>query len=189
MDPLERARRLKEEADYVRRDVGVRDILRGCGRVVATGSYFLDVMVYPDIDLYISRVSLEQLFAIGAQLARSPLVFEVVFGKDHDEMMAGGLYLKPRIRYGDWGRPWKIDIWSLDEAAIDERMAPMLRFREKMTPELRVAILQYKISILTSSHRTPRYSGYWIYRAFLDEGISDPGEVTRFLVAHGIQMT
>jgi hypothetical protein len=188
MDPLERARRLKAEADYLLYEAGVYDILRAYGRVVPTGSYYLDVMVYPDIDLYLSQGSLEQLFAIGAQLARSPLVFQVVFEKDLDQTMAGGLYLKPRIRYGDWGRPWKIDIWSLDDAAIDERMAPMWRFREKMTPPLREAILQYKVSILTGSQRTPMHSGYWIYRAFLDEGFSDPREVTRFLVEHGIQM-
>jgi len=188
LNPLERARRLEEEADFVLHEAGVHDALRTYGRVVPTGSYFLDLMVYPDIDLYISQVSLEQLFAIGAQLARSPLVFQVIFEKDFDQTMAGGFYLKPRIRYGDWGRPWKIDIWALDDAAIDERMAPMRRFQEKMTPPLREAILQYKVSILTSSQRTPMHSGYFIYRAFLDEGISDPGEVTRFLVEHGIQM-
>jgi hypothetical protein len=188
MDPLQRAQRLKDEADLVLREVGVHTTLCGYGRVVPTGSYFLDVMVYPDIDLYISAVSVDELFAIGGQMARSPLVFQVVMEKDLDQTMAGGLYLKPRVRYGDWGRPWKIDIWSLDDAAIDERMVPMHRFRDKMTPPLREAILRYKASILTTEHRTPMHSGYWVYRAFLDEGITDPGEVTRFLVEHGIQV-
>ena len=67
-------------------------------------------------------------------------------------------------------------------------MAPMHRFREKMTPELREAVQRYKVSILTDEHRTPSYSGYYIYRAFLDEGLWDPEDVTRYLVEHGIKM-
>jgi hypothetical protein len=188
IDPLERARKLREEAGVVLREVGVLEILCPYGRIVPTGSYFLDVMAFPDIDLYMPKVRLSQIFAIGGRLARSPLVFQVVMEKDFQHTMAGGYYLKPRIRFGDWGRPWKIDIWSMDDAAIDERMAPMVRFREKMTPELREAILNYKASILTPELRTPTYSGYHIYRAFLDEGLSDPQDVTRYLVEHGIRM-
>ena len=186
--PLERARRLREEADIVMREVGVLEILRPFGRVVPTGSYFLDVMAFPDIDLYMPKVGINQLFAIGGRIARSPLVFQVVMEKDFEQTMAGGLYLKPRIRFGDWGRPWKIDIWSMEEAAIEERMAPMHRFQEKLTPALREAILRYKNAILTPELRTPAYSGYFIYRAFLDEGLRQPEDVTRYLVEHGIRM-
>jgi len=188
VEPLERARKLREEADIVMREIGLLEILSPYGRVVPTGSYFLDVMVFPDLDVYMPKVRLNELFTIGSRLARSPLVFQVVMEKDFQCMMDGGLYLKPRIRYGDWGRPWKIDIWSMDDAAVEERMAPMYRFREKMTPELREAILRYKVSILTDEHRTPTYSGYYVYRAFLDEGLTDPQDVTHYLVEHGIQM-
>ncbi|HNS51980.1 MAG TPA: hypothetical protein PKO09_12460 [Anaerolineae bacterium] len=188
MDPLERARRLREEADTVMREIGVGEVLRPYGGFVPTGSYFLDVMAFPDIDLYMRKVDLSEVFAIGGLLARSPLVFQVVVEKDYLQTMAGGLYLKPRFRYGDWGRPWKIDIWSMDDTAIEERMAPMYGFREKMTPALREAILRYKNSILTPELRTPTYSGYYVYCAFLDEGLSEPEDVTRYLVEHGIRM-
>jgi hypothetical protein len=188
VEPLERARKLREEADIVMREIGLLEILSPYGRVVPTGSYFLDVMVFPDLDVYMPKVRLNELFTIGSRLARSPLVFQVVMEKDFQRMMDGGLYLKPRILYGDWGRPWKIDIWSMDNAALEERMAPMYRFREKMTPELREAIVRYKVSILTDEHRTPTYSGYHIYRAFLDEGLTDFQDVTHYLVEHGIQV-
>ena len=109
-------------------------------------SFFLDVMAYPDIDLYITKVNLEQLFHIGAQLARSELVSQVVFEKTDDPvLMPEGLYLKPRLKFGDWGRPWKIDIWSLDEAVILEKMVDMRRFQAKLTPELRQQTLEYKL--------------------------------------------
>jgi tRNA splicing endonuclease len=188
MNPLERASRLRQEADLVLQKVGVYDILRPHGRIVPTGSYFLDVMVYPDIDLMMSRVSIEQLFQIGGRLASSDLVFEVVFAKSRDAELPGGLYLKPRIDYGDWGRPWKIDIWSLDDPVIDQKMEPMARFKSEMVDPIREQIIRYKLSIMTAEKRTPMYSGYFIYKAFIDEGMTDFQQVTRYLIDNGISV-
>lgn len=188
MEPIERAAKLRQEADFVLQQVNVYDILRPHGTIVPTGSYFLDVMVYPDIDLYVSRVSIGQLFDIGGQLAESELVFRVEFEKSDEPQLPGGLYLKPRIAYGDWGRPWKIDIWSLDDRVIEERMHPMWRFQSRMTAELREQIIRYKLSVMTKLKRPPVYSGYFIYKAFIDEGMTEFHQVTAYLIANGIRM-
>ncbi len=188
MDPLERASKLRQEADFVLQQVGVYDILRPYGRIVPTGSYFVDVMVYPDIDLLMSKVSVEQLFQIGGRLASSDLVFQVVFEKSRDANLPGGLYLKLRIDYGNWGRPWKIDIWSLDDPIIDRQMEPLARFKSKMVGSIREQIIRYKLSIMTDQHRTPMYSGYLIYKAFIDEGMTDFQQVTRYLIDNGISV-
>ena len=189
MLPLERAAKLRHEADIVLGLIHVYDVLRLYGKVFPTGSYFLDVMVYPDIDLYITKVNLEQLFHIGARIARCELVTQVVFERTDDPVhLPNGLYLKPRVNYGDWGRPWKIDIWSLDEKIILEKMADMRHFQAKMTPEMREKIINYKLSVFTPKLRTPVYSGYYIYKAFLDEGFTDFERVTQYLIANGIQV-
>jgi hypothetical protein len=189
MLPLERAAKLRHEADIVLGLIHVYDVLRLYAKVFPTGSFFLDVMAYPDIDLYITRVNLEQLFQIGARIARCELVIQVVFERTDDPVrMPNGLYLKPRVNYGDWGRPWKIDIWSLDEKVILEKMADMRHFQAKMTTELRERIIHYKNSVLTPEFRTPAYSGFYIYKAFLDEGLTDFESVTQYLIANGIQM-
>jgi hypothetical protein len=189
MLPLERASKLRKEADVVLGLIGLSDILRPYGKVFPSGSYFLDVMAYPDIDLYITKVTLDQLFAIGAQIAKSELVIQVVIEKTDDpQSMPGGLYLKPRIKYGDWDRPWKIDIWSLSERVIQDKMIEMNHFLSKLTPKLRQEIIRYKLSILTPEKRTPRYSGYYIYKAFIDEGLTDETSVTRYLISQGIKL-
>jgi hypothetical protein len=209
MDPIERASALRQEADVVMQEIGLRDILSQYGEITFSGSYFLDVMAYPDIDLYLSRITIAQMFEIGRQLAESALVREVVFAKSDIPHLPGGLYLKPRINHGEkpegfslkkppaqsagelhgnWGRLWKVDIWSLDDAIIEKQMRDMRRFKERMTPQLREQILAYKVSVLTSAHRTPTYSGYFIYKAFFDEGMTDFAQVTQYLVEHGIRM-
>lgn len=188
MNPIERASVLRQEADVVMREIGLLDLLSQYGEVTFSGSYFLDVMVYPDIDLYLSRVTVAQMFEIGGQLAESASVREVVFAKSSEPDLPGGLYLKPRVDYGNWGRLWKIDIWSLDDVIVEQQMRDMWRFKERMTPQLREQIVAYKVSVLTSAHRTPMYSGYFIYKAFFDEGMTDFAQVTQYLVEHGIRM-
>jgi len=189
MEPLARADRLHAEADQVMDLIRLPEILAPHGPVTFIGSYFLDVMVYPDVDLLISPVAIEQLFALGAALARSPLVTQVVYEPSQDPLnLPDGLYLKPRIAHGDWGRPWKIDIWSLPEAVIATRKAENERLRAALTPELRERIIRYKLSIINAEGRTPMYSGHFMYRAFIDEGLTDFDEVTRYLQKNGVKV-
>ncbi len=188
MDVLQRATKLKEEATLVMQTVRLQEILRPYGEITITGSYLLNTMVYPDIDLYMPKVSIRQLFEIGIHLADSPLVTRIVFEKSTVPNLPGGLFLQPRINYGEWGRPWKIDIWSLDEAVLKETMGPIKRFAHRMTPSLREQILQYKCSLLTSEHRTPSFSGYFIYKAFIEEGLTDFSQVTQYLIDNGIDI-
>jgi hypothetical protein len=189
IDPLQRSARLKEEADFILQAVNLYPIVQPYGRITPTGSYYLDVMAYPDIDLYLSKVSVTELFAIGGQLAACDLVYRVVFEKSQTTRLPGGLYLKPRIRYGEWGRPWKIDIWSLADEVIDRQMAEIHRFKQAMTAEIQEQIIRYKHAILTASQRTPMYSGYHIYKAFIDEGLTDFQAVTAYLVEQGIRIS
>jgi hypothetical protein len=189
MLPLKRANKLRREADAVLNLIGLYVILRLYGNIYPSGSYFLDVMVYPDIDLYIPKLSLEQLFEIGAQIARCALVIQMVIEKTDDPVrLPEGLYLKPRVDNGDWGRPWKIDIRSLPQNVIVEKVAEIVHFQAGITPMLREQIIRYKLSILTPQKRTPLYSGYYIYKAFTDEGLTDDESVNRYLISCGVQV-
>jgi hypothetical protein len=190
MDPLERAACLKAEADNLLDTVHVFDILGRYSRIYPTGSYFLNLMVYPDIDIMIDKVPVQTMFTIGGRLASSPQVFEVKFEKagPDDPLVANGLYLKPRIRWGSWGRPWKIDIWSLDYAQIERKLIEMRKFQSLLTPALRECILGYKIAHLTPEGRTPMYSGYFIYKAVLEEGLTEDEEISAYLRRNGIQV-
>ena len=51
MDAHEKSRKLHEEADEILHQRGVDAILRKYGKVHYTGSYALDLMAWPDIDI------------------------------------------------------------------------------------------------------------------------------------------
>ncbi len=187
LEPLELADTLHHQADQLLVDIQLVEVLSPYGAVTPTGSYYLNVMVYPDIDLYLPKLTVEQVFAVGGEMANHDGVVQVVF-EQGEATMPGGLYLKLRIANNAWGRPWKLDLWSLAPDLLEQKMAPMRRFRACMTPALRLQILQYKLSVLTPSLRTPMYSGYFIYKAFIDEGLTDFADITRYLVANDIKI-
>jgi hypothetical protein len=186
-EPLALAERLHHQAGQLLSDLRLVEIISPYGPITPTGSYYLNAMVYPDIDIYLPKLSIAELFLAGGQLAQAEGIVQVVF-EQNDPSMPGGLYLKMRIANDTWGRSWKIDLWSLDPDLLEEKMAPMRHFLSCLTPELRLQIIRYKLSMLNLAGRTPMYSGYYIYKAFIDEGLRDNHQVTQYLVANGIQV-
>jgi hypothetical protein len=185
-DLLERAHQLHREAGDLMQFLKIKDVLQPFGEVVPTGSYYLDLMIYPDLDLYVPKTTIPHIFETAGKMANSDKVIRVSFENELHPGLEGGLFLNFRVATGDWGRPWKVDIWWLEPAMITQKMEIMLHFKEKLTPDLRLSILRYKNSLMTKDRRTPMYSGYYIYKAFLDEGLSDPFEVTRYISSKGI---
>ncbi|MCJ7544160.1 MAG: hypothetical protein MUP47_06280, partial [Phycisphaerae bacterium] len=99
--------------------IRLREHCAGIGELMPTGSYFLDLMMYPDIDIYLPPASVQGMMALGARLAEYECVKELKLDKgwaEENEDLAGGLYLKAVVAHGHWERRWKIDIWSLPTA-------------------------------------------------------------------------
>lgn len=187
-DPLERATRLQLEAGELMKTIRLLESLQPSGEVFFTGSYYLDVMVYPDLDLYVPMTGVENIFAAAGQMASHPAVTRVTYENEEHPILPGGLFLNLRVNLGDWGRLWKVDIWWLEEDLIHEKIRIMQRFKQLLTPDLREQIIHYKTSLLNNLGRTPQFSGYFVYKAFLDEGLRDPADVTGYLVTNGINI-
>jgi len=188
MTPEERSRSLRAEADKVLELVRLREYCSEIGELIPTGSYFLDLLMYPDIDLYLPPAPAEAVMQVGMKLVGHDCVRKINFERKSTGELTGGIYLKPYIEYENWGRPWKIDIWSFPLGIIEEKQAELVRLQERMTPEHRRRILGYKFSVLTDEGRTPMFSGIHICRAIVDEGMEDFGLITGYLREHGIKV-
>lgn len=188
MKPVERAEKLKQEAGEVLKMINLAERIAPWGRFTPTGSYLLDVMAYPDLDLYIPPIPMKDLIGIGAAVAEIDAVQKVTFEKSNAPTLPGAAYLMLSIDYGKWGRPWLVHMWSVDEELLQARMGIYQDFRAKITPPLREKILEYKHAVMTLDERTPRYSGFYIYHAFLEEGLLEFPDVTSYLNEHGIKI-
>ncbi len=190
---IETADRLREAGMRVLAG-GIESILRDCGRLTVSGSYYLDLMAWPDLDLYVEhrhepefRVAFLQ---IGPRIASVADVVSLRF-KDHvrypEPLLPCGLYWGVRIRQ----KPdlnWKLDIWALPADAIDIRQTELDRIKARLTPDLRRIIVEAKQALLLPDGRTPIQSGYHIYRAVIDHGLRSVPEITEYVRLQGASL-
>ena len=80
-----------------------------------------------------------------------------------------------------WGRPWKLDIWSLRSSVVEKSLAELDDLRDRMTPRHRALILETKYQLQNDAGQTPVFSGIYIYRAVIDKGLEKLGDIVEFL--------
>ena len=183
-----RSKQLRREADEVLARIHLREHCARIGDLILTGSYSLDLMMYPDVDLYLPPTTPEVLLAVGAELAQYDCVKKLNFEKGEDGDLKEGLYIKPVVQMGDWGRPWKVDIWSLPLPVIAKKQAELESLKRQMTDEHRHRILDCKYRLLNAEGRTPMFSGIHIYRAIVDHGMTELDQIVGYLKQNGIRV-
>jgi hypothetical protein len=191
--PLEIADVLHKGADQIVYGRGIDEILQPYGEVFYTGSYFLNVMVWPDIDITMAMEShppsIRDFFQIGTEIAGIDGVVSLKFNNFFRlgaEDLPEGLYWGIRINMED--REWKIDLWARDRGALVENRATMGRMRQMMDEKTRKLIVEVKYSLLTQEGRTPFLSGYKIYEAVFFEGLRKQEDILAYLKEHGVQI-
>lgn len=188
MTPDERSKALRQQADEVLDVIYLHAHCARIGDVIPTGSYFLDLMMYPDIDLYLPPTTPEKLLTVAAELSGYECVKKLNFEKGGPGDLAEGLYIKPVVHVGDWERPWKVDIWSLPLSVIEKKQAQVIDLKRRMTEEHRQRILDCKYRLLNAAGRTPMFSGIYIYRAIIEHDMKELGRIVEFLKGNGIDV-
>jgi hypothetical protein len=200
VDPLKAADDLRREASKFIHSKGFDKILNSYGRVFYTGSYYLDLMVWPDLDIEISLnedpYSVETFFQLGSEIAQLARVKSMKFNNcldapDTQAIPPKGLYWKIQASRSGNLTPWKVDLWAFDEATLERHEKEMKGFAARIAridDDKRKRIIELKHSLLTSQGRTPISCGYYIYQAVLLEGIEDREEVIRYLRSKGVEV-
>jgi hypothetical protein len=171
---------------------GLGRLLRTYGEVCYSGSYYLDLMAWPDLDIYLpldpSAAYLTRFLKLGPRLASVCQLISLRF-KDHvrypEAPLPQGLYWGARVEQNS-DLCWKLDIWALPPAVIETNQAELDRLKTRLTPVTRTLILELKQALLTPEGRTPIFSGYHIYCAVLDHGMHAIEEVKEYLKNQGV---
>jgi len=167
----ERAAQIRREGDTVLHERGLFAMARRLGETFVGGSYFFDLMVWRDLDLYIKApdVSIGDFFSLGAAVTERFGAWKSFF-TDNRACDPSGLYWG--IRLGDLRQgAWKFDIWAVDAARFDHTVLQAHQFVDRLTADSRDAILRIKAQYWDD----PRYRGTItsaaIYEAVLDSGV------------------
>ncbi len=188
MTPDDRSRALRQEADQVLDLIRLQELCAPLGTLMPTGSYFMDLMMYPDVDLYLPPTTPQKLLGVAVELSKHDCVQRINYIRGGPGDLKDGLYLKPVVTHGRWERPWKIDIWSLPSSVVEKKQAELDDMRTRMTPEHRAVILDTKYRLLTDAGRTPMFSGIHIYKAVIDNGLAELNDIVEFLKRNGITL-
>jgi hypothetical protein len=155
---------LRREASVLLDDAGLLDVLRDAfGRVEVVGSVALDLMTWPDIDLYCCLAAeegsrmLAVLTAIHDRLARHGYgLVRVSFHDEYrrpDSIYGHGLYTGLRILPPTGSPVWKVDLWGWDDVDFGER----LLHHEKLAAALAHADRDLVLRIEDAAARRPSY--------------------------------
>jgi hypothetical protein len=190
--PVKIAERLHHAAENILAS-GLRELLQSYGQVQPSGSYYLDLMAWPDIDIYLPLEETTSFYTrfldLGPQLAR---IYPIVMLNFRDYQRYPSPELPPGLYWGvrleEAGLRWKLDIWALAPEFIAAKQAELDRFRGMLTPEKRELILEIKQALITHEGRTPSFSGYNIYQAVLEKGLVELDEVKAYLRCQGVEV-
>jgi len=116
---------IRGEASRLLHSGGLQGILERHGIVVPTGSYYLDLMAWRDLDLYLIEddASAEDFFLLGAEINSLLGPVKMSFRNEligQAEGLPAGLYWG--VYLGDErAGAWKIDIWCVSESEAAAR--------------------------------------------------------------------
>jgi hypothetical protein len=185
---LARQRALQTEAEDVRAQLGLAQMLGAVGDPVIVGSAALGLMAWRDIDVTVVCPSLDegQVIAVAAELAAHQDVKTVEYRDDRGrwnrepEKYPDGLYIG--LRYHPAAQPErKLDLWFVDDPARQPDLAHLHMLPERLTDDVRLAILRIKTMWSVRPQYGVSVRSWDIYTAVLDHGVRDTGEFARWL--------
>jgi hypothetical protein len=174
---------LKKQAELL---LEVYDLLRHGTSI--TGSFVLDLMVCPDLDLYIPAEQLGGIFDLAIPLYRNHLTNEVYIQKGSALGILDGEHIQVRTSLRSERTKWKIDIWVFPHDTIADKLKEMRRLQELLTDEARSAICELKRAFLQPNGFTPKHSGLHICQAYLDNEKRSLPEMKEYLRHQGIDI-
>lgn len=180
---------LQQQASEVLNQTDLINILSKYGKVKMVGSVALGLMTWPDIDIdleSIDEVNDKDYFEIVQYIFGQKFIKQLIlidnrssFEKNRPKSMYIGAI------YDFEGVDWKIDIRYLNPSSARAENE-LKQIKSRLTSENTKAILEIKTAFHNHPEYRKKFSGYDIYDAVLDRGISTVEEFGVLLRDRGI---
>jgi len=177
---------LHQEASELLDKEGLLPMLRSFGTTRVIGSYTLDTMTWPDIDISMNlrnEKNTELFFEIGKRIGTKFQITKMSYSNHYIRGFPGydhGLYWGTQLRYR--GREWKIDLWGYNDTDYQKHIAEFETLRCQLQDADRGAILRIKHVICQHpDYRGNTYNSMAIYRAVLADKVESVNEFITWL--------
>ena len=163
---------LKEEGRKILEDEGLLEILNRYGETKVVGSYDLDLLIKPDIDISIcvKEFDIDKYFALCAEITKKLKPSRVKYLDQSIKKLPfpfeEGYYLGLHILRNDI--QWKIDGWVFNPKVFKERVDFHNEIKKRINSTNRQILLSIKKEICNS----PSYISVDLYYAVLFDNIT-----------------
>jgi len=171
---------LKISGDKLLYKEGLFNLLNSFGKAQIVGSYDLDLLVKPDIDISIcvDKFDIDKYFSLCAQIAKKFKPSRIKYLDQSVQKLpfpfTNGYYLGLHIPRDDI--LWKIDGWVFTKDVFEQRVDFHNKIKERINDINREIILSIKKEICDS----PSYVSVDLYDAILFDNIKDIEEFYRW---------
>ena len=180
---------LRQEASDLLDKEGLLSMLSAFGTTQVIGSYALDTMTWPDIDISMNlpdEQNVELFFELGKRIATKFEITKMSYSNHFIRNFRGfdhGLYWGIQLRYAE--REWKIDLWGYGDTDYQKHITEADALRRQLQQADRVAILRIKHVICQHpDYRGNVYNSMAIYRAVLEDKVESVDEFKVWLEKH-----
>lgn len=190
---LEAEAKLQQEAKAILQNKALWEPFLTKGKIIPCGSFDLELLVYGDLDVYFESHGPREVTAtFAAAMERAGTMDEIQsirFERDlykREPKAPQGLYLQ--LKFDNGVRVWQIDIWSIGKNQQDAVFKEHEARKAKLTPQTRELILKLKRELMADKGKTPSFCSFYVYKAVLEEGITELEDIKDYLVKQGIKL-
>ena len=166
----------------------VAPYLEKYGSFEVVGSYALDLMVWPDLDIQFKPNQEDAIQVIG-ELSKDLLKDENVksiklinFYKRPNTKFAAGICMMVHYLPID-DLEWKADIWIQNRETVQQTLARTQTWQALLEPSTRQLILKWKTRLLNDQNRVIKHGSQAVYEAILEKGHQSDSEIEAYLHA------
>lgn len=171
------------------------ETIRSQGTLYFTGSYVLNTMTWPDIDMQLCLKENADprtvLSVLSETLMRTKEVQKVQFTDFESHPREGlplGLYLGTFYFDKEIEGYWKLDLWILDQADFEKNRVFMEHLKKEMTLDQHALIMVIKKEWTDLYGRPPQMASYFLYQAVVTEKLKDKEKIEKYLRSQKVKI-
>ncbi len=167
---------IKKEADEILNRNGLLRILEEYGKVSVSGSYFLDLMTWRDLDIYLTndRMNEETFFELGKNIS---LCIKPSKMNYRNEIIGRTEHLPKGYYWGCYtninSNAWKVDVWSISQEEFDEKEKAIYDLKSQIDAVQRMDILNLKNSVYNHPLYRKKFYSVDIYNAVINDKVNN----------------
>ncbi len=167
---------IKKEADEILNRNGLLRILEEYGKVSVSGSYFLDLMTWRDLDIYLTndRMNEETFFELGKNIS---LCIKPSKMNYRNEIIGRTEHLPKGYYWGCYtninSNAWKVDVWSISKEEFDEKEKAIYDLKSQIDAVQRMDILNLKNSVYNHPLYRKKFYSVDIYNAVINDKVNN----------------